>query len=111
LLIGGLDRGIDYNEFAVEVLSERNIQAILCMPSSGEKLFKLLNQRASMNSVENSPKLLNCSSLEDAFQTAVKVAPTDSTVLLSPAAPSYDKFKNFEERGSIFKSLVQGLGK
>ena len=109
LLIGGLDRGIDYNSFATEILGEKNVHSIICMPSSGEKLYDLLKEALKAAAKDLPTQIHKSSSLEAAFKIAVKLAPLDATVLLSPAAPSYDKFKNFEERGAVFKNLVQSL--
>ena len=49
------------------------------------------------------------SDLAEAVALAARLAPRGSTVLFSPASPSYGVFKNFEERGDMFRMLVQGL--
>ena len=46
--------------------------------------------------------------MEEAVDTAKKVTKKGKICLLSPAAASYGFFKNFEEKGDIFKKLVQG---
>lgn len=46
------------------------------------------------------------SNLEEAVKIAKKVTKKDTICLMSPAASSYGYFKNFEERGNIFKSLI-----
>jgi len=54
-----------------------------------------------------------CGTLEEAFKSAVEYAHQDSNsvILLSPAAASFDQFKNFEERGNFFCELVKNLRK
>ena len=51
-----------------------------------------------------------CSTLKNAvisiFKDTKKIANKKITILLSPASASYDQFKNFEERGEIFKNLI-----
>ena len=49
--------------------------------------------------------------MEEAFKLATKATENGDTILLSPACASYDQFKNFEERGNQFKSLVTKMKK
>ena len=48
-------------------------------------------------------------SMEEAFEYIKSHAKTGDVCLLSPAASSYDQYKNFEERGAKFKLLVRGF--
>jgi UDP-N-acetylmuramoylalanine--D-glutamate ligase len=50
--------------------------------------------------------LHDCGSLEPAVQAATRAAETGDVVLLSPACASYDQYRDFEERGEHFRSLV-----
>lgn len=50
-----------------------------------------------------------CETMAEALNKAVEIAENDDVILLSPACSSYDQFKNFEERGEIFKKLVWEL--
>ena len=50
-----------------------------------------------------------CQTMEEALNAAKEIAKPNDVVLLSPACSSYDQFKNFEERGRIFKELVNNL--
>ena len=54
-------------------------------------------------------KIYQCETLEDAVLVSKKVTAMGNVVLLSPASASFDMFKNFEERGEVFKSLVWNL--
>jgi len=47
--------------------------------------------------------------MQEAVELAKKQATTNNVVLLSPASASFDLYKNFEERGKIFKELVNNL--
>ena len=64
-----------------------------------EENFKLID----------SLKITNHELMKDAVELAYKDAEAGDTVLLSPACASYDMYKNFEERGDEFKSIVEGL--
>lgn len=97
LIIGGMDRGIDYSEF-IDFLNDSNISNIVCMPKTGHDIAKkLINGKAII--VE---------SLEEAVEVSKKVTKKGMSCLISPAAASYGFFKNFEEKGNRFKELVRG---
>ena len=95
LIIGGMDRGIDYTDF-IKYLNNSDINNIICMPKTGHDIAKKLNKEKAYI-VEN---------LEEAVNIAKKVTEKNKICLLSPTAASYGFFKNFEEKGEIFKKLV-----
>ena len=96
LIIGGMDRGIDYTDF-IEYLNESNISNIICMPKTGHDIAKKLT--------EEKRHIVN--SLEDAVCTAKNLTKKGKICLLSPTAASYGFFKNFEEKGNLYKKLVK----
>ena len=98
LIIGGMDRGIDYSAFA-EFLDKCGVQNIICMPDTGHKIAKMMKAN----------KCIIVSTLEEAVQVASKKTEKGKSCLLSPAAASYGFFKNFEEKGDKFKELVLNL--
>lgn len=51
----------------------------------------------------------DCGTIETAVAKAAEISTRGDVVLLSPACASYDQFKNFEQRGDVFKTLVRGL--
>jgi UDP-N-acetylmuramoylalanine--D-glutamate ligase len=53
------------------------------------------------------PIIRSCNTFEDAMQAAREVAEAGNTVLLSPACASFDLFRNYEERGRMFKAWVK----
>lgn len=98
LIFGGMDRGIDYSTF-IEYLKKSQIENLICMPTTGFKIGK---------KIENSNKnIYFVTSLEDAVALAKKVTKKNSICLLSPAASSYEAFKNFVEKGNKYKELIK----
>ncbi len=96
LIIGGMDRGLDYSDFT-RYLNESNIRNIICMPKTGHDIAKNLKEE----------KRYIVNTLEEAVCTAKNVTKKGKICLLSPAAASYGFFKNFEEKGNLYKKLVQ----
>lgn len=96
LIFGGMDRGIDYNNFIKE-LNNSNIKNFICMPDTGNKIGKqLINKNVYYE--EN---------MEKVVKLAKKITTKGKICLLSPAAPSYNKYKNFEEKGKLYKEYVR----
>ena len=96
LIIGGMDRGIDYTDF-IKYLNNSNIENIICMPKTGHDIAKKLKQE----------KVYIVNTLEEAVETAKNVTEKNKICLLSPTAVSYGFFKNFEEKGNLYKKLVK----
>ena len=97
LIIGGMDRGIDYTYF-IKYLNNSNINNIICMPKTGHDIAKKLKKE----------KVYIVNTMEEAVETAKKVTEKNKICLLSPTAASYGFFKNFEEKGNLYKKLVKG---
>ena len=95
LIIGGMDRGIDFSDF-ITYLDNCNVNNIICMPKTGHDIAPKIKNK----------KTYIVNTLEEAVDTAKKVTQKNKTCLLSPAAASYGFFVNFEQKGDLFKKLV-----
>jgi UDP-N-acetylmuramoylalanine--D-glutamate ligase len=104
LILGGFDRGVAFDKLVAYIL-ESNVRVILLLSPSGERIKEEFLNNKTFNP-ENT-KLLSVSSLEEAVGQAKVVTPDDKVCLLSPASPSFPTFKNFEERGRVFRQLIQ----
>ena len=100
LIIGGMDRKIDYSHF-VEFLINSQIENIVCLPDVGTFIGKTI-----LNITINTKKVYQVLTMEEAVDISKKVTKQNTICLLSPAAASYGFFHNFQERGEIFKKLV-----
>jgi UDP-N-acetylmuramoylalanine--D-glutamate ligase len=99
LLAGGFDRGQDYAVLG-SALAARGA-AVVGMPTTGVEVVDAA--RAAGVAAE---RAIEAADLESAIAAARAIAVPGSVVLLSPAAPSYDRFRNFEERGELFRALA-----
>jgi UDP-N-acetylmuramoylalanine--D-glutamate ligase len=103
LIAGGFDRGQDFAPLARRVAAAEDVVAVVCLPPSGERLAALLR------SCDGAPQVIAAADLDEAVRRAGELACPGTTVLLSPAAPSYGAFRDFEERGDAFRALVARL--
>ncbi len=95
LIAGGLDRGQDYTCLVDYLTKYKDRMRLVTLPDTGERLAS----QAQMKGVETSPT----SDMPTAVSVAQHLTPAGGMILLSPAAPSYNMYHNFEERGLDFK--------
>lgn len=101
LLLGGKDKGTDLT--SLMDAATKVCRVIVCFGAAGERM----EQAARMAVGADGPQVLRAEHLEDALDTAIGSARTGDVVLLSPACASFDEFSSFEERGRVFKQLVE----
>lgn len=106
VLIGGMDRGIDYFPL-IDFLNEFDVGHIILMSDTGKRIYSDMKDKYPQ--LLSSKKVFIVDTLEEAVRLAKKVTVKGKSCLLSPAAASYGIFKNFEERGEVFKDLVAYL--
>ncbi len=101
LLLGGKDKGYDYDGLFAELVDSKVAHAVLY----GENRFKLVESaiRRGYRSVTL------CSGFEFAVRLSAMLAKAGQNVLLSPASASFDEFGSFEERGDKFVELVRSF--
>lgn len=107
LIAGGYDKNLDYEVLAKPILD--NCKALVLLGQTSDKIEKavLKEQKRSKSDL----KIYKCKSLNQAVQTANEIAIKGDIVLFSPASASFDMFKNFAERGEIFKQYVKEIVK
>jgi UDP-N-acetylmuramoylalanine--D-glutamate ligase len=97
LILGGKDKGSDYS-----VLNELLRQRVKRVYTIGAAAAKIESQ---IKGVE----VVHAENLENALRKANAVAEAGEVVLLAPACASFDQFKNYEQRGLVFKEIVHSL--
>ncbi len=104
IILGGVDRGVDFSMFG-RYLAATNISNFILFPVSGQKIANFIESHLSSDRL-GIVKFLNVDNMADAVKIAKSVSLPNSVCLLSPASPSFNLFKNFEERGEEFKKEV-----
>ncbi len=100
LILGGYDKHGDFESLFAAFTS--NIKAIIVLGATASKIVAAAQQAGYESYIK-------ANSFEDAVLKAYSIAGESETVLLSPACASWDMFRDFEQRGEVFKEIVNGL--
>jgi len=98
-IAGGVDKGNDYS--ALMPLVREKVKVILCIGVDNQKIVDTFGKVVS--------EIHELSTFEDTVALAMRFAERGDTVMLSPACASFDRFKNYEDRGEQFKKVVRSL--
>lgn len=99
VMIGGMDRHINYDVIIEFIRNHQDLNYILSY-ESGERIYK---------EVQDLKCCVYKADMAQALAYAKDITPFGSACLFSPAAASYGYFKNFEERGDVFKQMVLSI--
>ncbi len=102
LILGGYDRMLDYSEL-IDFLNQSHIRNFIFLGKAGKRMYE------GFQAFKKKDKCLYLAgSFQEAFEVIFRETAVGKICLLSPAAASYDSFKNFEERGHLFKKIARG---
>jgi UDP-N-acetylmuramoylalanine--D-glutamate ligase len=105
LFLGGEDRGYDFSNL-VKIVADKNIENIVLFPDSGYKIRELMKAEILYH-----PRVFETNDMEAAVRFAFMHTRKKNICLLSTASPSYSVWKNFEEKGDLFKMHVRSYEK
>lgn len=100
LIIGGKDKGNDYNQ--IKDLVKQKCAGIVYLGADNKKLHDNFDQLGV--------PVRDTHSMKDCVEACMELAKPGDTVLLSPCCASFDLFKNMEDRGEQFKTLARAIG-
>ncbi|MFH1655112.1 MAG: Mur ligase family protein [Candidatus Omnitrophota bacterium] len=98
MIAGGKDKGSDFS--TIKDLIRKKVKELFVIGQAKKKIKQAL---------DNSTEIKEAGSLKDAVYLARKDALAGDCVLLSPMCASFDMFRDFEERGRVFKQIVKGI--
>ncbi len=99
LILGGKDKGNDYNE--IKSLVEEKVRALVFLGVDNSKLHEFFDGMGKPTA--------DVQSMKDAVEKSFEMAEKGDTVLLSPCCASFDLFMSYEDRGQQFKEQVKNL--
>jgi UDP-N-acetylmuramoylalanine--D-glutamate ligase len=103
LLLGGRDKNLPWDKLAA--LVHERVERVVVFGEAAEKIAAALEQA-------NGPlqkTVDHCNTLDEAVQAAARWSKPGEVILLSPGGTSFDQFRDFEERGEVFKKWVSEL--
>ncbi len=107
LIAGGYDKQLSYDEMG-EIMAER-VKCLVLLGQTSDKIERALKAEIQKSGRGADIPVIRCASMEEAVIKAYENAVPGDVVLLSPASASFDKYRNFEERGNHFKKIVGEL--
>ncbi|MEE1319432.1 MAG: UDP-N-acetylmuramoyl-L-alanine--D-glutamate ligase [Ruminococcus sp.] len=105
IIAGGYDKHIPYAPLG-PVINDK-VKVLILLGDTAPKIEEAVKSADNYN--ENAIEIINVNNMEEAVNAAVDTAIKGDIVSLSPASASFGLYKNFEERGNHFKSIVNNL--
>lgn len=105
MIAGGSDKKLDYNQLAGPI--NKYVKTLVLLGATADKIDEAVRAYSDYN--ENECRIIRVKTMEEAVEAAKKFAVNGDIVTLSPASASFDMYKNFEERGRHYKSVVNAL--
>jgi len=102
LILGGYDRMLDYSAL-IDFLAQSHVRNFIFLGKAGSRMYE------GFQAIKKEDKnFFMAGSMQEAFEFVFRRTEKGKICLLSPAAASYDSYKNFEERGNLFKKIASG---
>lgn len=110
LILGGKDKGGDYDSLAREIAQNDSIQKVVLMGENGPKIKdSLINNSVKDDKIFVVDFSKKEKSMVEAVDKSKEYSSDGGVVILSPASSSFDLFKNYKERGQAFVDAVKKL--
>lgn len=102
LIAGGHERGLDFAELG-KFLNQTQVKTLILFPETGKRIWQAVCQAIPAG---KRPQKYDVSSMEEAVKIAFEKTSPGKICLLSPASASFGLFRDFKQRGNLFKKLV-----
>jgi len=107
LIAGGYDKKIPYDSMGAPIIDK--VKKLVLIGQTGYKIKNAYIDECKILGIEAGTPIFEALSLEEAVKLAYNESIEGDIIILSPASASFDMFRNFEERGRMFKEIVNVL--
>jgi len=104
LIAGGYERNLDFTALGI-FLGKRGLKALILFPPTGKRIWQALIKATAKKELR--PQKYDVTSMEEAVKIAFEITSPGKICLLSPASASFGRFRDYQERGNLFKQLVK----
>ena len=109
LIVGGHDRGLDYSELAAAIAARTQPTWVFGVPDNGPRIIACIREhQARPDGLPSSERahLETFEDFDDAIRAAAHDTPSGGVLMLSPAAPSFGRFRDYKDRSARFRALL-----
>lgn len=103
IILGGYDRGLTFDILA-DALARSSIETMILFPTTGAKIHRSLQERHPERA--RAIRAVNVDSMEAAVRSSFELTPSGGVCLLSPASSSFSMFRDYKERGEMFRKTL-----
>ena len=104
IIAGGYDKHIPYEPLGPVI--NNKVKTLILLGDTAPKIEQAVR---NADNYDGTIKIINVTNMEEAVAAAVENTQSGDIVSLSPASASFGLYRNFEERGNHFRSIVNGL--
>lgn len=105
LLAGGYDKHLEFENFAKTIINKAKV--VLLFGETRYKIKEALDKQ--LQEMQSDIRIVICDDFERAVRSAIEIAIEGDLVVLSPGCASFDTFKDYQERGNIFKKIIESV--
>jgi len=106
IMLGGFERNTDFTELAKKVLKSK-IKTVILFPTTGKRIWNTIEKEARKLKIKKLPSNFFTDNMKDAVRLAYKYTKKEKICLLSTASSSFSIFKNYKEKGDLFKKYIK----
>ncbi len=110
IILGGFERNLSFKKLAKKVL-ESKIKTVILFPTTGQRIWKEIKREAKKKKTKKLPNHFFTDNMKEAVRLAYRETRKGKICLLSTASSSFSIFKDYKEKGNLFKKYIKEFSK